>query len=79
MELSPQDIVQRLCDAGWSQQRIAAAVGTTQPTINRIKVGKKENPDQEGRTSYQLVDRLRQLYITYEAFQDDIVSTDAEV
>lgn len=73
MELSPQEIVQRLCDAGWSQQRIAAAVGTTQPTINRIKTGETTSQ------SYQLVDRLRQLYTTYEAFQDDIVSADAEV
>lgn len=76
MELSPQEIVQRLCDAGWSQQRIAAAVGTTQPTINRIRVGKKEKPEQEGRTAYQLVDKLRQLLSTYEAFQEDVADAD---
>lgn len=73
MELSPQEIVQRLTDgAGWSQQRIADAVGTTQPTIARIK-----SAEHTGQ-SYQLVDRLRQLWATYEAFQDDIAD-DSEV
>lgn len=73
MELTPQEVVQRLCDAGWSQQRIAAAVGTTQPTINRIKAGNEKG---ESRTAYQLADRLRQLWAAYEGFQDDIPATE---
>lgn len=78
MELSPQEIVQRLTnDAGWSQQRIATAVGTTQPTIARIKSGDHTSQ------SYQLLDKLRQLWTTSEAFQDEIsrkdIADDSEV
>lgn len=64
--LSPQEIVQRLRAAGWSQQRIAAAVGSTQPTVLRIEHG--EHTGQ----SYQLVDKLRQLWNAYEGFQEDL-------
>lgn len=65
--LSPQEIVQRLRAAGWSQQRIAAAVGSTQPTVLRIEHG--EHTGQ----SYQLVDKLRQLWNAYEGFQEDLL------
>lgn len=37
--LSPQQAVQALVDAKWSEARIARAVGTSQPTIHRLKRG----------------------------------------
>lgn len=38
--MSPQDAVQYLISAGWSEARIAAGVGTSQPTIHRLKHGR---------------------------------------
>jgi hypothetical protein len=37
--LSPQDAVQVLVAAKWSEARIAKAAGTSQPTIHRLKHG----------------------------------------
>jgi hypothetical protein len=37
--MTPQSAVIDLVAAGWTEARIAAAVSTTQPTINRIKRG----------------------------------------
>lgn len=39
--MTPQDAVHRLNAAGWSESRIARQVGTSQPTIHRIKHGKQ--------------------------------------
>ncbi len=39
--MSPQDAVNKLAAAGWTEQRIASEAGTTQPTINRIKNGRQ--------------------------------------
>lgn len=39
--MNPQTAVLILTEAGWSEQRIAAEVGTSQPTINRIKAGRQ--------------------------------------
>ena len=68
--LTPQEIVQRLRAVGWSQQRIADAIGTTQPTILRIEHG-----THKGQT-YQLADKLRQLWTAYEGFQDDLPASE---
>lgn len=40
-DMSPQDAVNKLAAAGWTEQRIASEAGTTQPTINRIKNGRQ--------------------------------------
>ncbi|WP_447940117.1 hypothetical protein [Pseudoxanthomonas mexicana] len=37
--LSPQEAVQVLVAAKWSEARIAKAAGTSQPTIHRLKRG----------------------------------------
>ena len=37
--MSPQDAVNKLVAAGWTEQRIAVEAGASQPTINRIKNG----------------------------------------
>ena len=37
--LSPQEAVQALVAAKWSESRIAKAAGTSQPTIHRLKRG----------------------------------------
>lgn len=37
--LSPQEAVQVLVAAEWSESRIARAAGTSQPTIHRLKRG----------------------------------------
>lgn len=37
--ISPQQAVQALVEAKWSEARIARAVGTSQPTIHRLKHG----------------------------------------
>ncbi|MTI73329.1 MAG: helix-turn-helix domain-containing protein [Stenotrophomonas sp.] len=39
--MNPQDAALILTEAGWSEQRIAAEVGASQPTINRIKSGRQ--------------------------------------
>jgi transcriptional regulator with XRE-family HTH domain len=38
--MNPQDAVKALIASGWTEQRIAAEAGTSQPTINRIKNGR---------------------------------------
>lgn len=40
-DLNPSEAVGRLIRAGWSESRIARHVGTSQPTIHRIKHGQK--------------------------------------
>lgn len=35
--MTPQDAIQMLTARGWSEARIANAVGCSQPTIHRIK------------------------------------------
>jgi hypothetical protein len=39
--MTPQDAVNRLIAAGWSESRIAREVEASQPTIHRIKHGKQ--------------------------------------
>jgi len=39
---SPQQAVQALVKAGWSESRIAKEVGTSQPTIHRLKRGSQK-------------------------------------
>ncbi|MDT3467913.1 hypothetical protein [Stenotrophomonas maltophilia] len=41
--LSPQQAVQVLVKAKWSEARIAKAVGTSQPTIHRLKRGTQKS------------------------------------
>jgi len=38
-EMTPKEAVQTLVQAGWSEARIARAIGTSQPTVHRIKRG----------------------------------------
>jgi transcriptional regulator with XRE-family HTH domain len=59
---TPTEIILALLDRGWTQDAIAKAVGTTQPTICRIAQGRHSNP------SFRLVDALRGL----EARLDDL-------
>ncbi|MBB4722720.1 helix-turn-helix domain-containing protein [Xanthomonas euvesicatoria] len=40
-EPTPAQAVLRLVEAGWSESRIAKEVGTSQPTIHRIKHGQR--------------------------------------
>jgi IS30 family transposase len=40
--LSPQEAVQALVAAKWSESRIAKAAGTSQPTIHRLKRGSQK-------------------------------------
>ncbi|MBB4726373.1 helix-turn-helix domain-containing protein [Xanthomonas arboricola] len=40
-EPTPTQAVLRLVEAGWSESRIAKEVGTSQPTIHRIKHGQR--------------------------------------
>lgn len=37
--MTPQQAVERLINLGWSEARIAVEIGTSQPTIHRIKRG----------------------------------------
>lgn len=37
--MTPADAINLLLSRKWTEARIAAAVGTSQPTINRIKQG----------------------------------------
>lgn len=37
--MTPADSINLLLEQKWTEARIAAAVGTSQPTINRIKKG----------------------------------------
>lgn len=41
--MTPQRAIQVLVAADWTETKIASAVGTKQPTINRIKSGKQES------------------------------------
>lgn len=41
--MQPSEAIVRLLLANWTEVEIASAVGTTQPTINRIKNGKQPN------------------------------------
>ncbi|KAB7767602.1 helix-turn-helix domain-containing protein [Xanthomonas maliensis] len=40
-ESNPTQAVLQLVRAGWSESRIAKEVGTSQPTIHRVKHGQK--------------------------------------
>ncbi|WP_180313790.1 helix-turn-helix domain-containing protein [Xanthomonas hortorum] len=40
-EPTPTQAVLRLVEAGWSESRIAKEVGTSQPTVHRIKHGQR--------------------------------------
>ena len=42
-----KQIISDIIDSGLSEQEIAAIVGTTQPTINRIKTGVVNQPKYE--------------------------------
>jgi predicted transcriptional regulator len=39
--MTPKAAILALVSADWTETRIAEAVGSTQPTINRIKTGKQ--------------------------------------
>lgn len=39
LRMTPSLAISRLLDAGWTETGLAEAVGSTQPTINRIKHG----------------------------------------
>lgn len=41
--MSPQDAIAALVLAGWTEKAIADAVGTSQPSINRIKNNSKQS------------------------------------
>lgn len=53
-ELTPQMAVQVLVGAGWSEARIAREIGTSQPTVHRIKRGHQG-------AAYTTVKRLMEL------------------
>jgi Transposase and inactivated derivatives, IS30 family len=38
-DMTPQQAVQALVKNGWSEARIAREIGTSQPTVHRIKRG----------------------------------------
>jgi len=52
----PDELICTLLRAGWSQEKIAEHVGTTQPTIHRI-YSRKRDP------RYSLVEKLRELVL----------------
>jgi transcriptional regulator with XRE-family HTH domain len=56
--MKPSDAIQRLLDSQeWTESRIAAEVGTSQPTVNRIKRG--ASPSYEvGAAIVALVERV---------------------
>lgn len=58
----PDELICTLIRAGWTQDRIAENVGTTQPTIHRI-FSRKRDP------RYSVVEKLRDLVLTLEDFQ----------
>jgi len=64
MKPSPEELVQRLMAAGWSQGQIAQAIGTSQPTVCRLL-----NPKHQ-KHAYWLVDKLRDLCETHELLTD---------
>ena len=41
---SPADLIRALLKAGWSQEKIADTIGTTQPTVSRILNGDIASP-----------------------------------
>jgi len=43
--MTPATAIQTLLASGWTEAKIAAEVGTTQPTINRIKRDAKPSWD----------------------------------
>lgn len=51
----PDELVRSLIRAGMSQESIAAAIETTQPTVSRILSGRHKDP------RYSVVEKLRQL------------------
>lgn len=55
--MSPQDAVNKLAAAGWTEQRIATEAGTTQPTINRIKNGRQRASFDIGRALLALAEK----------------------
>ncbi len=59
---SPDELICALIRAGWTQEQIAASVGTTQPTIHRI-YSKKRDP------RYSTVVKLRHLVLSLDEFQ----------
>ena len=52
----PDELIRTLIYAGWSQEKIAEYVGTTQPTIHRI-YSRKRDP------RYSVVEKLRELVL----------------
>lgn len=63
--IRPDAVIRKLVRLGWTQEQIALEVDTTQATINRIYVGKHQQP------RYMLVDRLRALYQSVEDFSQE--------
>jgi len=59
---APDELICTLIRAGWSQEKIAAAAETTQPTIHRIYAGKRD-------PRYSVVEKLRRLVLNLDDFQ----------
>lgn len=72
---TPQEIVKRLREAGWSQQEIADAVGVSQTTICRVEWGGRKVEDRERPMvhHYDLVDKLRALGEAHAALEPDFM------
>lgn len=60
----PDELVRILIRAGWSQEAIAAAIETTQPTISRILSGRHRDP------RYSVVRKLQNLVLNLTEFQE---------
>ncbi|MEB1136037.1 helix-turn-helix domain-containing protein [Xanthomonas campestris pv. campestris] len=54
----PAQAVLKLVQAGWSESRIAKEVGTSQPTVHRIKHGQKSVAFGVGLALVRLADSL---------------------
>lgn len=67
--MNPTNAVDLLISQKWSEKRIADEVGTSQPTINRIKRGSA--------TTYELGAKLISLALTVAASAGEPVQTTA--
>ncbi len=57
-DMTPKQAVQTLVHAGWSEARIAKEIGTSQPTIHRIKRGHDRAAYQTVKSLLALVERV---------------------
>lgn len=61
---APDQLILTLLRAGWSQERIAHAVGVSQPTICRIYSCRHKNP------RYNVVEGLRRIVMSLDEFHE---------